>query len=101
MFDLFDCQRLGNELDLDFTTFLEHTLGARGGAGVNFDLDVRGLNQLLVDRRHEPTQQQGWVVQINKDETIRHIFADGTSDRVNGRFLQEGLIALEAEVLLK
>ena len=101
VFDLFDCHGLGNELDLDFTTFLEHSLGAGGGTGVNFDSDVRGLFQLAVDRRHEPAQQEGWVVQVNKDETVRRVFADGTSDRVNGGFLQEGLIALEAEALLE
>ena len=80
MLDLLEGHGLCNEVHLNFAALLEHALGAGGGAGVHVDLHVGGLLKQAVDRSHKAAQKQSRVIQVNEDETVSRILADGTSN---------------------
>ena len=101
MLHLLKCHWLCNEVDLDLAALLKHAFGAGGGASVHINANRRLLFKQAIDGGHEATKEESWIIQVHKDETVRHIFADCTSNRVDGRLLEEGLVATEAETLLE
>ena len=92
---------LGDESDIDFLAFLEHTLGAGGGTSVHIDLDIRELLEDLVQGDHEATEEESWVIKVDEDEPVWLLLLDRPADGVDSGLFKEGLITFESETLLK
>jgi len=92
---------LGDESDIDFFAFLEHTLGAGGGASVHIDLHIRELLEDFVQGDHEATEEESWVIKVDEDEPVGLLLLDGPADGVDSGLFKEGLITFESETLLK
>ena len=91
----------GDEGDIDLLAFLQHPFRASRSASVDIHLDVRVIFEDLVHRDHEAAEKEGWIVQVNKDESIRLFLLDRSADGVDSRLLKERFIALEAKSFLK
>ena len=92
---------LRNELHPYFSALLEHALRVGRRTRVNVDLNVGRLREQLLDGGHEPTQEQGRVIQVDEYEPVRHVLADCAPNSIDCRLFEEGFITTEAQAFFK
>ena len=74
------CHGFGDECDVYFFAFLEHSFRAGGSARVNIDLNITVFFENLVHGDHEATEEERWVIQVDKDESVGLFLLDRSSD---------------------
>ena len=88
MLHLLKSHRLGDEFDFHLFALFEHTLRSGRSARVDVQLDILILSLLkqLINRGHETSQKKRRVIQVHKNESVWHVFANRAAYRVNRRF---------------
>ena len=83
MLDFILCHGLGDECDVYFFAFLEHSFRAGGGARIYIDLNITVLFEDLVHGYHEAAEKERWIVQVDKDESVGLLLLDRPSNGVD------------------